>query len=50
MNSDDVPAPSRPEPNELKQPWRQPVIEYLNLASSENGADTIPIDGFGNSS
>jgi hypothetical protein len=50
MSAADVPAPSRPEPNELKQPWQQPVIEYLNLASSESGALTTPIDGFGNSS
>jgi hypothetical protein len=36
MNSDDFPAPSHPEPNESKRPWQQPIIEYLNLASSES--------------
>jgi hypothetical protein len=35
MNPDELPEPRGTEPNELKQPWRQPVIEYLNLVSSQ---------------
>jgi hypothetical protein len=35
MKPDELPEPRGTEPNELKQPWQQPVIEYLNLASSQ---------------
>jgi hypothetical protein len=35
MKHDDIPAPDRSEPTELKQPWRPPVIEFMNLKSSE---------------
>jgi hypothetical protein len=36
--------------NDPKQPWQQPVIEYVNLGWSEAGAITTPADGIGNSS
>jgi hypothetical protein len=36
MKRDDTPAPGRSEPTELKQPWQPPVIEFVNLKSSES--------------
>jgi hypothetical protein len=37
MNSDNLSRQGDTEPNDLKQPWQQPVIECLNLAASETG-------------
>ena len=50
MNSDDLLEQDGSEPNEPKQPWLRPIIEYVNLASSESnlgGGGTT--DGFNNS-
>jgi hypothetical protein len=35
MQSDDRPTGAADEPNDSKQPWQQPVIEFVNLGSSE---------------
>jgi hypothetical protein len=32
---DDRPTGAASEPNNSKQPWQQPVIEFVNLGSSE---------------
>ena len=49
MNHDDIPAPGRFEPTELKQPWQPPVIEFVNLKASESdGGPTF--DGVAGSS
>jgi hypothetical protein len=46
MNFDELPRQGDTEPNELKQPWQQPVIECLNLAASETGETSFyPPDG-----
>ncbi|HUE11253.1 MAG TPA: hypothetical protein VMQ54_09965 [Steroidobacteraceae bacterium] len=46
MNSDELPRQGDTAPNELKQPWQQPVIDYLNLAASETGETSFyPPDG-----
>jgi hypothetical protein len=35
MNAKDFSPSGRFEPDELKEYWQEPVIEYLNWASSE---------------
>jgi hypothetical protein len=49
MKSDDHPTRAASEPDNSKQPWQQPVIEFVNLGSSENDGGAT-FDGIGGSS